>query len=136
MTVIAEAATPSTHVFMLQVRSLNALSEISSLLLIHHLPFVLHFVNTHSECYLRQRDATAQDVLGGFVAKIFSVYTEMRDINKAFASILDATSVASLALLYTGSVVEKALSALTALILPLQLASILGLLSQYALKDE
>ena len=60
----------------------------------------------------------------------------MRDINKAFASILDATSVASLALLYTGSVVEKALSALTALILLLQLASILGLLSQYAQKDE
>ena len=132
MTVIAEAATPSTHVFMLQVRSLNALSEISSLLLIHHLPFVLHFVNTCSAPRMRWSMGSWQS---RHMAEI-TVYTEMRDINKAFASILDATSVASLALLYTGSVVEKALSALTALILPLQLASILGLLSQYALKDE
>ena len=135
---VAGERTESLRVFELQVRVLTALTAISSLLLIHHLDFVVRFVNGHSACFLQSHDATTETgtevALGAFVARVLAVYTEMRDINKAFACVLD-NDLPDLPRLYAGAAVESALCGLTQQILPLQLPSVLTLLSEYAVKD-
>ena len=138
LAVVAGECTESLRVFELQVRVLTALTAISSLLLIHHLDFVMRFVNGHSACFLQSHDATTETgteaALGAFVARVLAVYTEMRDINKAFACVLD-NDLPDLPRLYAGAAVESALCGLTQQILPLQLPSVLTLLSEYAVKD-
>ena len=142
LAVVAGERTESLRVFELQVRVLTALTAISSLLLIHHLDFVVRFVNGHSACFLQSHDATTETgteaateaALGAFVARVLAVYTEMRDINKAFACVLD-NDLPDLPRLYAGAAVESALCGLTQQILPLQLPSVLTLLSEYAVKD-
>lgn len=68
------------------------------------------------------------------MARVLAVYTEMRDINKAFACVLD-TDLPNLPRLYAGPAVESALCGLAQQILPLQLPSVLALLREYAVKD-
>lgn len=131
---VAGERSETPRVFELQVRALTALTAISSLLLIHHLAFVVRFVNEHSACFLRHPDVATEAALGAFVARVLAVYTEMRDINKAFACVLD-TDLPDLPRLYAGPAVESALCGLAQQILPLQLPSVLALLREYAVKD-
>lgn len=128
---VAGERSETPRVFELQVRALTALTAISSLLLIHHLAFVVRFVNEHSRLLPPSPRRRHRGRAGRLRGARAAVYTEMRDINKAFACVLD-TDLPNLPRLYAGPAVESALCRAGAADPAVQLPSVLALLREYA----
>ena len=96
------------------------LVQISSLFLINNLPTYIQFINTHTpEAMCEVRDSLAR-----LENCMFTVYTEMRDLNVLFSTILCESSTRRLTELYTDEKVQQCLEQLTMRILPLQITSI------------
>ena len=103
------------------------LVQISSLFLINNLPTYVQFINTHTpEAICEVRDSLAR-----LENCMLTVYTEMRDLNVLFSSILCDSSTSRLPELYTDEKVQHCLEQLTMRILPLQITSILRCLMDY-----
>ena len=101
--------------------------QISSLFLINNLPTYIQFINTHTpEAMCEVRDSLAR-----LENCMFTVYTEMRDLNVLFSTILCESSTRRLTELYTDEKVQQCFEQLTMRILPLQITSILRCLMDY-----
>lgn len=108
------------------------LVQISSLFLINNLPVYVQFINTHTPKAICE----VCDSLARLESSMFTVFTEMRDLNVLLSTILRNSSTSRLTELYTNEKVQQCLEQLTLRILPMQITSILKCLIEYVTHVE
>ena len=125
-----------------QLRCVQYCSKLSSLLVIHSLPLLITIMNQRLQQLpplSPSPSATLPPLLLTAAAvqqTIFSVFVEMRDINKAFEAVLSQTAFTQLSVVYTTDLVRETLETLSRQILPLQIPTVLTCLYPFILDRE
>ena len=127
MLLITSEPSFSSSFYNSQIGILFYLVQISSLFLINNLSVYIQFINTHTPEAIGEVRAS----LARLENCMFTVFTEMRDLNVLLSTILCDSSISRLTELYTDEKVQQCLEQLTLRILPLQITSILRCLMKY-----
>lgn len=104
----------------------HSLSVISSLFLIDNLNDYIQFINS----------TKSPDSVSLLISRVFTVYTEMRNISHAFDTILSHNTIPHLSSLYNTNEIRSCLEQQVLGILPLQLLDILNRLLPYLLDTK